>query len=217
MDAAGKDGTIKHLMSGVNPQGVDVFSFKSPSSEELSHDFLWRTNGCLPPRGKIGIFKERIPAELRGKHFWRHRYDDINAFELYLARNGIAIRKFFLNVSRREQKRRLLERLADPRKRWKFSAADLHERSYWSDYRDAYEKMICNTAWEYAPWVVVPADNKWFTRLIVVATIVDALASLDLKYPQLSDTELKELQKARKRLEKRVAGQSVLTVTSENQ
>ena len=170
MDAAGKDGTVNHVMSGVNPQGVDVFSFKSPSSEELAHDFLWRTNCCLPPLGKIGIFnrsyyeellvvrvhpelldKERIPAELRGEHFWRHRYDDINAFELYLARNGIAILIFFLNVPRREQKRRLLERLADPRKRWKFSAADLHERRYWSDYRDAYEKMICNTASKYAP------------------------------------------------------------------
>ena len=154
----------------MNPQGVDVFSFKSPSSEELAHGFLWRTNCCLPPLGKIGIFnrsyyeellvvrvhpelldKERVPAELRGEHFWRHRYDDINAFELYLARNGIAILIFFLNVPRREQKRRLLERLADPRKRWKFSAADLHERRYWSDYRDAYEKMICNTASKYAP------------------------------------------------------------------
>lgn len=220
MDAAGKDGTIKHVMSGVNPQGVDVFSFKSPSSEETSHDFLWRTNRCLPPRGKIGIFnrsyyeevlvvrvhpelleKERIPLGLRGKHFWRHRFEDINACELYLTRDGIAIRKFFLNVSKKEQKRRFLERLEDPRKNWKFSMADTRERKFWDDYQDAYEKMIRNTASEHAPWVVVPADNKWFTRLVVVATIVDALAGLDLKYPQLSPDELKELAAAKKQLE----------------
>lgn len=221
MDAAGKDGTIKHVMSDVNPQGVDVFSFESPSSEEMSHDFLWRTNRCLPPRGKIGIFnrsyyeevlvvrvhpelleKERIPLELRGKHFWRHRFEDINAFELYLTRNGIAIRKFFLNVSRKEQKRRFLERLEDPKKNWKFSMADTRERKFWNDYQDAYEKMIRNTASEHVPWVVVPADNKWFTRLVVVATIVDALAGLGLKYPQLSPDELKELAAAKKQLEK---------------
>jgi len=221
MDAAGKDGTIKHVMSGVNPQGVDVFSFKSPSSEEVSHDFLWRTNRCLPPRGKIGIFnrsyyeevlvvrvhpelleKQRIPEELRGEHFWRHRCEDINAFELYLTRNGIAIRKFFLNVSKIEQKRRFLERLEDPGKRWKFSAADVRERKCWDDYQTAYEKMIRNTASQYAPWVVVPADNKWFTRLVVVATIVDALASFDLKYPQLSKAGLTELVAARKQLQR---------------
>lgn len=221
MDAAGKDSTIRHVMSGVNPQGVDVFSFKSPSSEEMSHDFLWRTNRCLPPRGKIGIFnrsyyeevlvvrvhpelleEQRIPDKLRGEHFWRHRFEDIQAFEHYLTRNGIAILKFFLNVSKKEQKRRFLERLEDPRKHWKFSAADIRERKHWDDYQDAYEKMIRNTASEYAPWVVVPADNKWFTRLVVVATIVDVLTSLDLEYPKLNDTELKELAAARKQLEK---------------
>lgn len=221
MDAAGKDSTIRHVMSGVNPQGVDVFSFKSPSSKEMSHDFLWRTNRCLPPRGKIGIFnrsyyeevlvvrvhpelleKQRIPDKLRGGHIWRHRFEDIQAFEHYLTRNGIAILKFFLNVSKKEQKRRFLERLEDPRKHWKFSAADIRERKRWDDYQDAYEKMIRNTASEYAPWVVVPADNKWFTRLVVVATIVDVLTSLDLEYPKLNDTELKELAAARKQLEK---------------
>ena len=220
MDAAGKDSTIRHVMSGVNPQGVDVFSFNSPSSEEMSHDFLWRTNRRLPPRGKIGIFnrsyyeevlvvrvhpelleKQRIPDELRGEHIWRHRCEDIRAFEHYLTRNGIAILKFFLNVSKKEQKRRFLERLEDPGKHWKVSAADIRERKRWDDYQDAYEKMIRNTASEYAPWVVVPADNKWFTRLVVVATIVDALTSLDLKYPKLNDTELKEFAAARKQLE----------------
>jgi len=221
MDAAGKDSTIRHVMSGVNPQGVDVFSFRPPSSEEMSHDFLWRTNRCLPARGKIGIFnrsyyeevlvvrvhpelleKQRIHDKLRGEHFWRHRFEDIQAFEHYLTRNGIAILKFFLNVSKKEQKRRLLERLEDPRKHWKFSAADIRERKRWDDYQDAYEKMIRNTASEYAPWVVVPADNKWFTRLVVVATIVDALTSLDLEYPKLNDKELKELAAARKQLQK---------------
>ena len=221
MDAAGKDSMIKHVMSGVNPQGVDVYSFKAPSSEELSHDFLWRTNRCLPPRGKIGIFnrsyyeevlvvrvhpelleKEHIPKELRGKHFWRHRYEDIDAFERYLTRNGIAILKFFLHVSKNEQKRRFLERLGDPKKNWKFSVADIHERKYWDDYQRAYEKMIRNTATEHAPWVVAPADNKWFTRLVVVATIVDALANLNLHYPQLRAEQLKELEAARKQLEK---------------
>ncbi|HKD71542.1 MAG TPA: polyphosphate kinase 2 family protein [Candidatus Acidoferrum sp.] len=221
MDAAGKDSTIRHVMSGVNPQGVDVFSFKSPSSEEMSHDFLWRTNRSLPPRGKIGIFNrsyyeevlvvrvhpellenQRIPEKLRGEHFWRHRFEDIQAFEHYLTRNGIAILKFFLNVSKKEQKRRFLERLEDPRKHWKFSAADIRERKRWDDYQDAYEKMIRNTASEYAPWVVVPADNKWFTRLVVVATIVDALTSLDLEYPKLNDKQLKELAAARKQLQK---------------
>jgi PPK2 family polyphosphate:nucleotide phosphotransferase len=221
MDAAGKDSTIKHVMSGVNPQGVDVYSFKAPSSEELSHDFLWRTNRCLPPRGKIGIFnrsyyeevlvvrvhpelleKERIPKELRGKHFWRHRYEDIDAFECYLTRNGVAILKFFLNVSQKEQKRRFLERLEDPTKNWKFSIADTREREYWDDYQKAYERMIRNTATEHAPWIVAPADNKWFTRLVVVATIVDALANLNLHYPQLNAEQLKELEAARKQLEK---------------
>ncbi len=221
MDAAGKDSTIKHVMSGVNPQGVEVFSFRSPSSEEMEHDFLWRTNRCLPRRGKIGIFnrsyyeevlvvrvhpelleKQRIPKELRENHIWKSRYQDINAFERYLTGNGIAIRKFFLNLSRREQKRRFLERLDHPEKNWKFSAADVKERKYWDDYMNAYEKMIRNTATEHAPWVVVPADNKWFSRLLVVNTIVDALASLNLAYPKLGEEQMTELRAARKELEK---------------
>lgn len=221
MDAAGKDGTIKHVLSGVNPQGVDVFSFKAPSNEEIAHDFLWRTNRCLPPRGKIGIFnrsyyeevlivrvhpalleKQKIPKEFREEHFWRYRYEDITAFEKYLARNGIAIRKFFLNISRKEQKRRFLERLDNPEKNWKFSAADVREREYWNDYQAAYEKMIRNTASKHAPWVVVPADNKWFTRLLVVATIVDALSGMNLEYPKLSEQQRAELRAARKQLER---------------
>ena len=220
MDAAGKDGTIKHVMSGVNPQGVEVHAFKEPSSEEMAHDFLWRTNRCMPARGKIGIFnrsyyeevlvvrvhpelleKEKIPKEFREDHFWKSRYEDIAAFEKYLARNGIAIRKFFLNVSRKEQKKRFLERLDNPEKNWKFSAADVHERKYWDDYQDAYEKMIRNTATKHAPWVVVPADNKWFTRLLVVATIVDALVAMNLKYPDLSPQQRAELGAARKQLD----------------
>jgi len=220
MDAAGKDGTIKHVMSGVNPQGVDVYSFKAPSAEELAHDFLWRTNRCLPPRGKIAIFnrsyyeevlvvrvhpeflkKQRIPDRLRGHHFWKGRYEDIAALEKYLTRNGIAIRKFFLNVSKREQKKRFLERLDIAQKHWKFSIDDLKEREHWEEYQDAYEKMISATATEHAPWVIVPADNKWFTRLLVVATIVDALADLDLEYPELTREQVEELKAARKRLE----------------
>jgi PPK2 family polyphosphate:nucleotide phosphotransferase len=221
MDAAGKDGTIKHVMSGVNPQGVDVYSFKAPSNEELAHDFMWRTNRCLPPRGKIGIFnrsyyeealvvrvhpelleKQKIPGPLTGDHLWKHRYEDINAFERYLTRNGIAIRKFFLNVSKKEQKKRFLARLNDPQKNWKFSPDDVRERQLWPKYMHAYEKMIRNTATEHAPWVVVPADNKWFTRLLVVATIVDALESLDLKYPTLTKAQREEWKQARKLLEK---------------
>ncbi len=221
MDAAGKDSTIKHVMSGVNPQGVDVHSFKSPSTEELAHDFLWRTNRCMPPRGKIGIFnrsyyeevlvvrvhpeyleKERLPDSVQGNHFWSGRFEDICAFERYLARNGIAVCKFFLHLSKKEQKRRFLERLNNKDKYWKFSAADLHEREYWNDYQDAYEKMIRNTATEHAPWVIVPADNKWFSRLLVVATIVDTLDRMDLEYPKLTPQELKELEVARKHLER---------------
>jgi len=220
MDAAGKDSTIKHVMSGVNPQGVEVHAFKEPSSGELAHDFLWRTNRCLPARGKIGIFnrsyyeevlvvrvhpemleKQRIPKELRGEHFWKKRYEDINAFEKYLAQNGIAIRKFFLNVSKKEQKKRFLERLDNPEKNWKFSAADVKEREHWDEYQSAYEKMIRNTASEHAPWVVVPADNKWFSRLLVVATVVDALSDMKLEYPKLSEEKLAELRAARKELE----------------
>ncbi len=221
MDAAGKDSTIKHVMSGVNPQGVDVFSFKEPSSEELAHDFLWRTNRCLPARGKIGIFnrsyyeevlvvrvhpemleKEKMPLDLRGNHFWKNRYEDINGFEKYLTRNGIAIRKFFLNVSKKEQKQRFLERLDNPAKNWKFSAADVRERKHWDEFQSAYEKMIRNTATEHAPWVVVPADNKWFSRLLVAATVVDALSEMNLEYPKVSEEKLAELKAARKQLEK---------------
>ena len=221
MDAAGKDGTIKHVMSGVNPQGVDVYSFKSPSAEELAHDFLWRTNRCMPARGKIGIFnrsyyeevlvvrvhpeyleKQRIPDALRGGHFWRHRYEDIAAFERYLTRNGIAIRKFFLHLSKKEQKERFMARLEIEEKNWKFSAADIKERKYWNEYQDAYEKMIRQTATEYAPWVVVPADNKWFSRLLVVLTVVDALNQLNLKFPKLTGVELAALKEARKQLER---------------
>jgi PPK2 family polyphosphate:nucleotide phosphotransferase len=220
MDAAGKDSTIKHVLSGVNPQGVDVFSFKAPSSEELAHDFLWRTNQRVPPRGKISIFnrsyyeevlvvrvhpellnKQRLPDSLRGDHFWRGRYEDISAMERYLTRNGIAVRKFFLNVSRKEQKKRFLDRLNNEHKNWKFSADDIRERKYWDEYQSAYEKMISSTATKHAPWIIAPADNKWFTRLLVVATVVDALSSLDLKYPRLTAPQLEELKQARKQLE----------------
>ncbi len=221
MDAAGKDSTIKHVMSGVNPQGVEVFAFKEPSSEELAHDFLWRTSRCLPARGKIGIFnrsyyeevlvvrvhpemleKQRIPRELRGEHFWKKRYEDISSFEKYLTRNGIAVRKFFLNVSKKEQKKRFLERLDNPQKNWKFSAADVRERKHWDEYRSAYEKMIRNTVSANAPWVVVPADNKWFSRLLVVATVVDALSEMKLEYPKVSEEKQSELMAARTQLAK---------------
>jgi PPK2 family polyphosphate:nucleotide phosphotransferase len=222
MDAAGKDSTIKHVMSGVNPQGVEVHSFKAPSSQELAHDFLWRSNLCLPARGKIGIFnrsyyeevlvvrvhpefleKQRMPDSLRGHHFWKGRYEDITAFERYLTRNGIAVCKFFLHLSKKEQKRRFLERLRNEEKYWKFSAADLKERKYWDESQAAYEKMIRNTATEHAPWVVAPADHKWFTRLLVVATIVDTLSSLKLEYPKVTAGQMAELREARKQLEKR--------------
>lgn len=221
MDAAGKDSTIKHVMSGVNPQGVNVYPFKSPSADELSHTFMWRSMSSIPPRGKIAIFnrsyyeevlavrvhpefldRQRIPESLRGKHLWRDRYEDINSFERYLTRNGIAIRKFFLNVSKKEQKKRFLERLDDTDKNWKFSQSDIQERKFWDDYQAAYEKMIRNTATEYAPWIVVPADNKWFTRLLVVATIVDALKGMDLKFPTVDDAQHAALKEARKQLEK---------------
>jgi len=221
MDAAGKDGTIKHVMSGVNPQGVDVYSFKAPSAEELAHDFLWRTNRCLPPRGKIAIFnrsyyeevlvvrvhpellqKQRIPDSLRGDHFWKHRYEDIAALEKYVTRNGVAIRKFFLNVSKKEQKKRFMERLEIERKHWKFSLSDMKERDYWGSYQDAYEKMIAATSSEDAPWVIVPADNKWFTRLLVVGTIVDTLAGLNLEYPKPTSVQVGELRAARRKLQK---------------
>jgi PPK2 family polyphosphate:nucleotide phosphotransferase len=219
MDAAGKDGVIKHVMSGVNPQGCQVYSFKTPSAEELDHDYLWRTAKCLPERGRIGIFNrsyyeevlvvrvhpelladERIPPALMTKNIWDERFEDIRAWERYFGRNGFVIRKFFLNVSKKEQKRRFLDRLQQPEKNWKFSSADLHEREHWDDYMHAYEDMIANTATRHAPWFVIPADNKWFTRLAVAAAIVDTLEDLDLSYPKVDPQKRKELEAARKML-----------------
>jgi PPK2 family polyphosphate:nucleotide phosphotransferase len=219
MDAAGKDGAIKHVMSGVNPQGCQVFSFKSPSAEDLDHDYLWRCMKSLPNRGHIGIFnrsyyeevlavrvhpeflaKQRIPPQLVGKHIWAERFEDIRNFEQYLGRNGVVVRKFFLHVSKKEQKRRFLERIDDSSKNWKFSANDAAEREFWDDYMDAYEEMIRETATKHAPWYVVPADNKWFTRVIVGAAVVDALADLDLEYPKVDESKLKELARAKEKL-----------------
>jgi PPK2 family polyphosphate:nucleotide phosphotransferase len=216
MDAAGKDGTIKHVMSGVNPQGCQVFSFKSPSSEELDHDFLWRSIRCLPNRGNIGIFnrsyyeevlvvrvhpeflaKQKIPPALVTDDIWQDRFEDIRSFERYLHRNGTKILKFFLHVSKKEQKRRFLARAEDPEKNWKFSASDMAERQYWDEYQEAYEDMIRNTATKDSPWYVVPADNKWFTRVVVGAAIVDALASLDLAYPKVDKKRREEIASAR--------------------
>jgi len=219
MDAAGKDGTIKHVMSGVNPQGCQVFSFKQPSAEELDHDFLWRAAKCLPERGRIGIFNrsyyeevlvvrvhqellqaQKLPPRLAGRHIWKERLEDIAAYERYLARNGIAIVKFFLHVSREEQKRRFMERLDEPEKNWKFSAADVGERAHWDAYIKAYEDAIRATAAEHAPWYVVPADNKWFTRLVVAAAIAETLQELDLAYPVVDEAKKKELAAAREAL-----------------
>ena len=219
MDAAGKDGAIKHVMSGVNPQGCQVYSFKAPSSEDLDHDFLWRCMRCLPERGRIGIFnrsyyeealvvrvhkelleKQRMPSDLISKGIWDERFQDIRAFERYLTRNGVIVRKFFLNVSKKEQRKRFLSRIEEPEKNWKFSASDIEERGYWDDYQEAYEDMIRNTATKRAPWYVVPADNKWFTRVVVAAAVIDALASLDLAYPKVSDAKLKSLAAAKKSL-----------------
>src|SRR5437763_9882585 len=216
MDAAGKDGAIKHVMSGVNPQGCDVFSFKSPSSEELDHDYLWRAHKCIPPRGKIGIFNrsyyeevlvvrvhppllraEKLPDQLITKHIWDQRYEDINAYEEYLTRNGVMILKFFLHVSKEEQKKRFLERLEDPKKNWKFAMADASERGFWKDYQEAYEEMIQNTAAKHAPWFVVPADNKWFMRLIVASAIIQALDELHLSFPEVAKARKKELEAVR--------------------
>jgi len=216
MDAAGKDGVIKHVMSGVNPQGCEVHSFKTPSSEELNHDYLWRSNKSIPERGKIGIFNrsyyeevlvvrvhpeflnsQRLPGRLVTKQIWTERYEDINAYERYLARNGVVIRKFFLHVSKKEQKKRFLERLDDWRKNWKFSTADLKERGFWKDYKQAYETMLQKTASPHAPWYVVPADNKWFTRLVVSSAIIDALNNLDLAFPAVDKVKKKELEAVR--------------------
>ena len=219
MDAAGKDGAIKHVMSGVNPQGCQVYSFKAPTSEDLDHDYLWRCMKCLPNRGHIGIFnrsyyeetlvvrvhpeflqKQKLPPELITKHIWEDRFRDIRGFERYLANNGVVICKFFLHVSRKEQKRRFLERLENPEKNWKFSAADMNERAFWDEYQEAYEDTIRNTAAKHAPWYVVPADNKWFTRVVVAAAVIDTLASLNLAYPKVDKDKLKELAAARRRL-----------------
>jgi PPK2 family polyphosphate:nucleotide phosphotransferase len=221
MDAAGKDGTIKHVMSGVNPQGVQVSSFKAPSAEELDHDYLWRSMKCVPQRGRIGIFnrsyyeevlvvrvhpelleKQKLPKPLVTKGVWQERFDDINAFERYLTRNGIAVLKIFLHVSKKEQRRRFMERLDHADKNWKFSAADVKERQHWDAYQEAYEDMIRHTANAHAPWYVAPADNKWFTRLVVAAAVVHALEGMNLKYPKMDGEQKAELEKARQQLVK---------------
>ena len=220
MDAAGKDGTIKHVMSGVNPQGCQVFSFKKPSAEDLDHNFLWRYMRCLPERGRIGIFnrsyyeevlvvrvheeilkRQKVPASLIGKRIWDERLADIARFEDYLTRQGTIILKFFLNVSRDEQKKRFTERLDESEKHWKFSTADVHERMFWDDYMHAFEEAIRATASKRAPWFVVPADNKWFTRLVVAAAIVKTVAELDLSYPKIDADQKKELKAAREALD----------------
>ena len=220
MDAAGKDGTIKHVMSGVNPQGCQVHAFKQPTSEDLDHDYLWRCLKCMPERGRIGIFNrsyyeevlvvkvhkeylasQKIPPSLVGKTIWEDRYEDICNVERYLTRNGIVICKFFLHLSKKEQKKRFLERLDTPDKNWKFSAADTKERALWGKYQDAYEEMIRATATKHAPWYVVPADNKWFSRVVVAAAIIEALGSLDLEFPKVDDAKKAELAAAREALE----------------
>src|SRR2546429_1560491 len=216
MDAAGKDGAIKHVMSGVNPQGCDVHSFKAPSPEELDHDYLWRAHKAVPERGKIGIFNrsyyeevlvvrvhehllaaQKIPESLITKNIWEERFEDIRRFERYLTRNGVVVVKFFLHLSRKEQKKRFLERLDDSKKNWKFSMADLKERGFWKDYQAAYDEMIRNTATRHAPWYVVPADNKWYTRLVVASAIIDTLDGLNLCFPDADAEVKKELQKVR--------------------
>ena len=220
MDAAGKDGTIKHVTSGINPQGCEVYSFKQPSREDLDHDFLWRYAKCLPERGRIGIFnrsyyeevlvvrvheeifkRQKVPASLIGKRIWDERLADIARFEDYLTRQGTIILKFFLNVSRDEQKKRFTERLDESEKHWKFSTADVHERMFWDDYMRAFEEAIRATASKRAPWFVVPADNKWFTRLVVAAAIVKTVAELDLSYPKIDADQKKELKAAREALD----------------
>jgi PPK2 family polyphosphate:nucleotide phosphotransferase len=219
MDAAGKDGAIKHVMSGVNPQGCQVYSFKSPSTDDLDHDYLWRCMKCLPNRGNIGIFnrsyyeevlvvrvhpefleKQKLPSKLVSKNIWDERFEDIRNFEKYLTRNGVIVRKFFLHVSKKEQKRRFLERIDNPVKNWKFSSNDAAERDYWDDYMHAYEEMIKETATKDSPWYVVPADNKWFTRVVVAAAVIETLADLDLAYPEVGEDKLKELSAAKKKL-----------------
>lgn len=219
MDAAGKDGTIRHVMSGVNPQGCQVYSFKHPSAEELDHDFLWRCNKCLPERGRIGIFNrsyyeevliirvhpellqaQRIPNMTEGDKLWEHRYEEINNFEKHLYRNGTAIVKIFLNVSKEEQRQRFLERIENVDKHWKFSAADLNERSYWDDYMEAYENMIAATSTDWAPWYVIPADHKWVSRAIVANILTNTIRRLNLSYPSTSSEEELKIQQAKQLL-----------------
>ena len=226
MDAAGKDSTIKHVMSGVNPQGCQVSSFKAPSAEELDHDFMWRTTRRLPERGQIGIFnrsyyeevlvvrvhpeilaKQRIREKLVTKDIWKERYEDMNAFERYLTRNGTIIRKFFLHVSKEEQKQRFLDRLAEPEKNWKFSLQDVIEREHWDAYMQAYEDMIRSTSTEASPWYVVPADHKWFTRVVVAEVIADTLESLNLTYPKVDAEKKKEIEAARTLLKAEANGE----------
>jgi PPK2 family polyphosphate:nucleotide phosphotransferase len=220
MDAAGKDGAIQHVMSGVNPQGCEVFSFKAPSAEELDHDFLWRCAQRAPERGRIGIFNrsyyeevlvvrvhpeylaaEKLPPKLVGDDIWERRFEDIRGYEKYMSRNGTVIRKFFLHVSKKEQKKRFLDRLEEPEKNWKFSPTDVQERKLWKEYQAAYDDMIRQTATRSAPWIVVPADHKWYARLIVSAAIVDALLDLDLRYPEVDPKRKQALEAARASLE----------------
>jgi PPK2 family polyphosphate:nucleotide phosphotransferase len=220
MDAAGKDSVIKHVMSGINPQGCQVHSFKAPSAQELDHDFMWRTTIALPERGRIGLFnrsyyeetlvvrvhpeilaRQRLPPELVTKKIWRERFEDIRAFERYLARNGVVLLKFFLNVSKEEQRKRFLDRIEEPAKRWKFSARDVAERKLWNRYMDAYQDTIRHTATREAPWYVVPADNKWFTRLVVAAAITERMAKLDLQFPRLDAAALREMRALRTALQ----------------
>ena len=220
MDTAGKDGTIQHVMSGVNPQGTQVHSFKAPSAEELDHDFLWRSMKALPERGEIGIFNrsyyeevlivrvhpenldlQRLPPEAKGEGIWKHRFDAINNFERYLVNNGIVVLKFFLNLSKEEQKRRLLARINTPQKNWKFSLADAKERGYWDDYMAAFEDALNHTSTQHAPWHIIPADHKWFTRTVVADVIVEKLKSLNLSYPAVSKEHRQDLLAAKKLLE----------------
>ena len=222
MDAAGKDGAIKHVMSGVNPQGCDVHSFKSPSADDLDHDYLWRCMKVLPNRGHIGIFnrsyyeetlvvrvhpelleKQKLPPQLINKRIWDNRFEDIRNFEQYLTNNGVVVRKFFLHLSKKEQKRRFLERIDNPKKNWKFSASDAKEREHWDEYMAAYEDMIRHTSTKDAPWYVVPADNKWFTRVVVAAAVIETLQSLGLEYPTVGQDKLKELAVAKAALLKK--------------
>lgn len=220
MDAAGKDGAIKHVMSGINPQGCQVYSFKNPSMEELDHDYLWRSMKSLPERGRFGIFnrsyyeevlivrvhqdilkKQKLPPQAAGKEFWKERFTEINMFERYLVRNGTHILKFFLNVSKEEQKRRFLKRIETPEKNWKFSASDAKERQHWDEYMKAYEDMFNHTSSKYAPWYIIPADHKWFSRAAVAHILAKKLQSLNIAYPKPTEEHLKELNKARKLLE----------------